>query len=112
MKKALLFIIITAICIYLISSSYYIFIHIDFSNSNSHFTYSNGEKQLDYSSLISSPGFSANENVVRNLMGLPSKYYSYGGVSPLYLIKIIIQLAIAVMLAVFNFKMLKLKKVE
>lgn len=77
-KKAGLIVFIT----YLIISSFYILLHINFCNEPE----------------IVGMGYSETTNVIRMLMGLPKTYSTYTGVSPLFLIEIFIKLVITIVL--------------
>lgn len=81
------------ICIlisYLIISALYILFHINFFEEPE----------------ITGPGFSESNNVLRLFMGIPKTYSTYEGVSPLFLIEVIIKIIIAIVLI----KHIKVKK--
>ena len=79
---------IILIIIYLFISSLYILVHIDF------------EKAPQTVGM----GFSESNNIVRILMGLPKTYSTYQGVSPMYLISVVIRLIVAIVLIIVNKK--------
>lgn len=70
------------VILYLIVSSIYCSIHIDFR----------GRPQ------ITSPGYSRETNLIRNFMGLPSTMTTYEGVPPIYLLQVVIKMVIALIL--------------
>ena len=81
------------ICIlisYLIISALYILFHINFFEKPE----------------FTGPGFSESNNTLRLFMGIPKTYSTYEGVSPLFLIEVIIKIIIAIVLI----KHIKVKK--
>lgn len=70
------------VILYLIVSSIYCSIHIDFR----------GRPQ------ITSPGYSRETNLIRSFMGLPSTATTYEGVPPIYLLQVVIKMVIALIL--------------
>lgn len=97
-KRQIFNILIILLCAYLIISGCYIFIHIDFSTPPE----------------VVGMGFSGKENIIRNIMGLPSTYTTYGGVPPIYLVSSIIRIGLSGLLMFFRFKKKssKMKKEE
>ena len=87
-KHGLIFLLI----VYLIVSSIYIIAFIDFEEPNGLYA-------------DSMPTFPTNE--IRLFMGIPTTGNSYFGVSPLFLIEVIIKLAIAVVLIIYEVKAFK-----
>ena len=85
-------IIICILISYLIISSLYILFHINFFEEPE----------------ITGMGFSESNNVLRLFMGIPKTYSTYEGVSPLFLIEVIIKIIIAIVLV----KHIKVKKRE
>ncbi len=83
-------IIICILISYLIISSLYILFHINFFEEPE----------------ITGMGFSESNNILRLFMGIPKTYSTYEGVSPLFLIEVIIKLIIAIVLV----KHIKVKK--
>ena len=83
-------IIICILISYLIISSLYILFHINFFEEPE----------------ITGMGFSESNNVLRLFMGIPKTYSTYEGVSPLFLIEVIIKIIIAIVLV----KHIKVKK--
>lgn len=77
-KKILIYVIIA----YLIISALYILFHINFFE----------EPQ------VVGMGFSKSKNILRLFMGLPKTYNTYKGVSPVFLIEVIIKISIAIFL--------------
>ena len=75
-------IIICILISYLIISSLYILFHINFFEEPE----------------ITGMGFSESNNVLRLFMGIPKTYSTYEGVSPLFLIEVIIKIIIAIVL--------------
>ena len=85
--KKVLKIIIVLLIIYLIISSLYIFLHIDFEY---------GKDQQ----MVVGMGFSETNNIVRQFMGLPKTYTTYDGVSPIYLISVVVRVILAIALII------------
>lgn len=77
-KKTLIYVIIA----YLIISALYILFHINFFE----------EPQ------VVGMGFSGSKNKLRLFMGLPKTFSTYEGVSPVFLIEVIIKISIAIFL--------------
>ena len=75
---------------YLIISALYILFHINFFEKPE----------------FTGPGFSESNNILRLFMGIPKTYSTYEGVSPLFLIEVIIKIIIAIVLI----KHIKVKK--
>jgi len=77
-KKILIYVLIA----YLIISALYILFHINFFE----------EPQ------VVGMGFSESKNILRLFMGLPKTFTTYEGVSPVFLIEVIIKISIAIFL--------------
>lgn len=92
MKK---FIVIVVI-VYLIVSGLLVLMFIDFEEPPS----------------LVLPAYSEEYNIFRNLIGLPSIYNSYGGVSPIYLVQVAIKFIIATILIKFYKRILKNNKIN
>lgn len=83
-------ILIISIIIYLIISSLYIFLHIDFDTSSK--------------STLVLPGFKATTNILRLFMGLPCTFSTNQGISPVFLLEVVIKIIIAIILVVYLIK--------
>lgn len=92
--KSILKIFIILIIIYLCISSLYILVHIDF------------EKTPQTVGM----GFSESNNMARLFMGLPKTYSTYQGVSPIYLISVVIRFIVAIVLIIVNKKLFSIIK--
>lgn len=86
--KNILKIVIIFLIIYLLISSLYILVHINFGNAPE----------------TVGMGFSESDNKVRIFMGLPKTYSTYKGVEPIYLISVLIRIVLAVILFIVNKK--------
>ena len=67
---------------YLIISAIYILFHIDFFEEPE----------------IVGPGFSESNNILRLFMGIPRTLSTYEGVSPIFLIEVIVKIILAIIL--------------
>ena len=81
MKKVIK-ILIFILVIYLIISALYVLLHIDFF------------EPPKYAGM----GFSPTNNIWRLFMGLPKTYTTHGGVSPVFLIEVVIKIILAIIL--------------
>jgi len=77
-KKILIYIFV----VYLIISALYVLFHIDF---------------FEQRELVGM-GFSPTNNILRLFMGLPKTYTTYGGVSPIFLIEVVVKIILAIVL--------------
>lgn len=93
MKKKILNLSILFIILYLVISGIYILIHINFGDSPE----------------IVGMGFSESDNVIRTLMGIPKTYTTYQGISPIYLLEVVIKFALGTVLIVYLYRKLKNK---
>ncbi len=94
MKKKLINLLVLVIICYLFTSSIYILINIDFNGPS-------GAVGM---------GFDENNNIVRSIMGLPKTFNTYNGISPIYLLEVIIKILIAFFLIKYLFKREKIQK--
>lgn len=93
--KKILKIIIPLIVVYLFISAIYIAVHINFGTEP----------------IVAGMGFSNSTNLLRTFLGLPKTCTTYEGVSPIYLIKVVIEIIIEIVLLIFYSKINeKLKK--
>lgn len=88
MKKKLLRLLAILMIIYLFVSAIYIFIHINF----------------DDSPQTVGMGFSESTNILRIFMGLPKTFTTYEGVSPIYLIQVVVRILLGVILSIVLYK--------
>lgn len=86
--KKIKHILIVLIIIYLFVSSIYILSHIDFYNPPE----------------TVGMGFSSSNNLIRIFMGLSATVSTYQGVSPWFLIEVIIKIIIAIVLIIYEKK--------
>lgn len=84
MKKVINLLIVIVI-IYLIISAVYVLFHINF------------DEEPEFVGM----GFSESKNMLRLFMGLPETFTTYEGVSPIFLIEVIVKVVLAVFLIRF-----------
>ena len=75
-------ILISIFIVYLLISALYVFFHIDFL------------EPPEYAGM----GFSPTNNILHLFMGLPKTYTTYGGVSPIFLIEVVVKIILAIVL--------------
>ena len=88
MKKKLLKLMTTLLIIYLFVSAIYVLLHIDFGTPPE----------------IAGMGFGESRNTLRIVMGLPKTLNTYQGVSPIYLIQVIVKVCMGIIFSVFLYK--------
>lgn len=81
-------IIVLLLILYLIINAIYIFVHIDSGKSSG----------------IVGMGFSSSKNMLRTFMGLPKTFSTYEGVSPVYMLRVAINLFLAIILYKYVYK--------
>ena len=76
---------ISIFVVYLIISALYVLFHINFF------------EPPEYAGM----GFSPTNNILRLFMGLPITHTTYGGVSPIFLIEVVIKIILAIIFIIY-----------